>query len=196
MRYILDIKQCKFLGKGHEGAVYLTPEGYALKIFYKKKKAKNEVSILEFVKGSRFFPKVIFIAGNMILREYVEGITLYDYLSKNGLSYKLSCEIIDLVEEFKNLKFKRINIRNAHIFVDKYENIKVIDPRKIFSKNTPYPKDIIKILVKLNLFDDFLKNVAEYRPDLLQYYADSYNYYVYMSKKSIHINMYTNEICS
>lgn len=190
MRYVLDIKECKFLGKGHEGAVYLTPEGYALKIFYKKKKAKDEVSILELVKESRFFPKVIFIAGNMILREYVEGITLNDYLKKNGLSYNLSCEIIDLIEDFKRMKFTRINIRNAHIFVDDSEKIKVIDPRKIFSKNTPYPKDIIKILVNLNLFDDFMKNVTEYRPDLLQYYADGYNYYVYMAKKSMHIEMH------
>ena len=126
----------------------------------------------------------------MILREYVEGTTLNDYLKKNGLSYNLSCEIIDLVEDFKKMKFTRLNIRNAHIFVDDNEKIKVIDPRKIFSKNTPYPKDIIKILVNLNLFDDFMKNVTAYRPDLLQYYADGYNYYVYMSKKSMHIEMH------
>lgn len=194
MRYILDIKECEFLGKGHEGSVYLTPEGYALKIFFKKKKAKEEVSILELVKTSKFFPKVIFIAGNMILREYVDGVTLFEHLKKNGISYKLSCEIIDLIEDFKKMKFKRLNIRNAHIFVDKNENIKVIDPRKIFTKNTPYPKDIIKILVHLNIFDDFLKNFAQYRPDLLQYYVDAYNYYVYMSKKSMHIDMHA-EIC-
>ena len=194
MRYILDIKECEFLGKGHEGAVYKTPEGYALKIFYKKRKAKEEVSILELVKSSRFFPKVIFIAGNMILREYVEGITLNEYLKKNGLSYNLSWEIIDLVEDFKKMKFKRVNIRNAHIFVDENEKIKVIDPRKIFTKNTPYPKDIIKILVNLNLFDEFLKHTAQYRPDLLQYYADGYNYFVYMSKKTIRIDMHA-EIC-
>lgn len=194
MRYILDIKECKFLGKGHEGAVYLTPEGYALKVFYKKKKAKNEVSILEIVKESRFFPKVIFIANNMVLREYIEGITLFEYIKANGLSYNLSCEIVDLIEDFKKMKFKRINIRNAHIFVDKNEKIKVIDPRRIFSKNTPYPKDIIKILVSLNLFDDFLKNVAEYRPDLLKYYSEAYDYFVYFSKKSFHINMYTEAV--
>ena len=35
MRYVLDINKCKFIGKGHEGRVYLTPEGFALKIFYK-----------------------------------------------------------------------------------------------------------------------------------------------------------------
>lgn len=190
MRYILDIKECKFLGKGHEGAVYLTPEGYALKIFYKEKKAKDEVKILELVSKSRFFPKVLFIAHNMVLREYVSGVTLKKYLSDHGLSYNLSCEIIDLIEDFKSMKFKRLNIRNAHIFVDENEKIKVIDPRKIFSKNTPYPKDIIKVLVSLNLFDAFLKNVVDYRPDLLKYWIDGYNYFYYYSKKTIRINMY------
>lgn len=69
----------------------------------------------------------------------------------------MSIEIIELIEDFKRLKFKRINIRNAHIFVNKNEKIQVIDPRKTFIKETPYPKDIISILVKLNLFDDFWK---------------------------------------
>lgn len=190
MRYILDIKECKFLGKGHEGAVYLTPEGYALKIFYKQSKAKDEVEILERVNESRFFPKVLFIAHNMVLREYVNGIILKEYIKKHGLSYNLSCEIIDLIEDFKNMKFKRLNIRNAHIFVDEHEKIKVIDPRKIFIKNTPYPKDIIKVLVSLNIFDNFLKNLVNYRPDLLKYWIDGYNYFYYNSKKNIKINMY------
>ena len=190
MRYILYVKECEFLGKGHEGAVYLTPEGYALKIFYKEKKAKDEVKILELVKGSRFFPKVLFIAHNIVLREYVSGITLHDYIKEKGLSYNLSCEIIDLIEDFKQMKFKRLNIRNAHVFVDENEKIKVIDPRKIFSKNTPYPKDIIKVLVSLNVFDNFLKHVVEYKPNLLKYWIDGYDYYYYYAKKTIRINMY------
>lgn len=190
MRYILDINKCKFLGKGHEGAVYLTPEGFALKIFYKTSKAKKEVKILEITKNSRFFPNVIFIAHNMVLREYVQGINLSNYIKKNGLSYNLSCEIIDLIEDFKEMNFKRLNIRNAHIFVDDYEKIKVIDPRKIFSKDTPYPKDIIKILVKLDLYDTFLKHVINYRPDLLSYWIKGYDYFIYFSKKTIRIDMF------
>lgn len=190
MRYILDVKECEFLGKGHEGAVYLTPEGYALKIFYKERKAKDEVKILELVNESRFFPKVLFIAHNMVLREYVSGITLQKFIEEKGLSYNLSCEIVDLIEDFKKMKFKRLNIRNAHIFVDENEKIKVIDPRKIFTKNTPYPKDIIKVLVSQNVFDDFLKHVVEYKPDLLKYWIDGYEYYNYYAKKTIRINMY------
>jgi RIO-like serine/threonine protein kinase len=192
MRYILDIKECKFLGKGREGAVYLTPEGYALKIFYNRKKAQDEAKILEHVKDSRFFPKVLFIANNMILRDYVQGDNLCSYINNNGLSYNLSLEIIDLIEDFKRLKFTRLDIRDAHIFVDENEKIQVIDPRKIFVKNTPYPKEIIKILVKLNVFDNFLKHLLNYKPSLLHYWISGYKYFNYMSKKTIHINMHVS----
>lgn len=190
MRYVLDIKECKFLGKGKEGAVYLTPEGYALKIFYNKKKAEDEAYLLEKVNGSRFFPKVLFIANNMILRDYVEGDNLDEYIKKNGLSYRLSTEIINLIEEFKSLNFTRLDIRGAHIFVDKNEKIQVIDPRKVFVKKTPYPKEIIKILVKLNLFDEFLRHLLDYKPKLLKYWVEGYNYFKYTSKKVVKINMY------
>ena len=39
-------------------------------------------------------------------------------------------------------------------------------------------KDIIKILLKLNLFDTFLKNLLSYRPDLIDYWIDGYNFVV------------------
>lgn len=192
MRYVLDIKKCKFLGKGKEGAVYLTPEGYALKIFYNKRKAESETAILEKANGSRFFPKVLFIANNMVVRDYVEGDNLYDYINKNGLSYNLSVEIIELIEEFKRLNFKRLDIRNAHIFVNKHEKIQVIDPRKVFIKNIPYPKEIIKVLIKLNVFDKFLKYLLSYNQKLINYWIDGYNYFNYMSKKTFVINMYAS----
>lgn len=190
MRYILNKKECTFLGKGKEGEVYVTPEGYALKFFYKTSNAKNEVYLLEKAKNSRFFPKVIFITHNIILREYIQGINLKEYIKKNGLSYNLSCEIVDLIEEFRNLKFTRINIRNAHIFVDDNEKIHVIDPRKVFIKQTPYPKDIIKILISSNNFDNFLKDIVNYKPKLMQYWINGYYYYIKNSRKKIKIDMY------
>lgn len=189
MRYVLDIKKCQFLGKGKEGTVYLTPEGYALKVFFNKNKAECETAILEKVNGSRFFPKVLFIAGNIVLRDYVEGDNLYEYINKNGLSYNLSVELIELIEEFKHLNFKRLDIRNAHIFVNKNEKIQVIDPRKVFVKNIPYPKEIIKILISLNVFDKFLKHLLSYNPKLLKYWIDGYSYFNYMSKKTFVITM-------
>lgn len=176
MRYLLELEDCKLLGSGAEGSVYLTPEGYALKTFNSKKSADNEVFILNKTKESRFFPNVLIQISNIVAREYVPGENLYEYIEANGLSKALSIEIIELIEDLKKLKFKRINIRNAHIFISNKEKLMVIDPRKSYTKNTPYPKEIIKILIKLNKFDSFLNHVTDYNPKLLNYWLSGYNY--------------------
>lgn len=176
MNITLEIKNCKFLGSGAEGSVYLTEEGYAIKSFKDVTAAKREEEILKITKDSVFFPNTILRIDNILIREYVAGENLYEYLKKHGLSYSLSIEIIELIEDLKRLNFKKLNARNSHIFVDSSEKIMVIDPRKSFTTSTPYPKDIIKILLKLHLFDKFLKDVLEYKPNLLSYWIEGYNY--------------------
>ena len=47
MNYLLEIQNCKLLGSGAEGSVYLTPEGFALKTFKNAKAAKSEEKYLE-----------------------------------------------------------------------------------------------------------------------------------------------------
>lgn len=176
MNMRLSIQNCKFLGSGAEGSVYLTEEGYALKCFKNITAAKDEEEILRVTKDSVFFPKLILRFSNILIREYVEGENLYEYIKKHQLSYNLSIQIIELIEDLKRLNFKRLNLRNAHIFVNSSEKISVIDPRKPFDKDMPYPKDIIKILVKMNLYDEFLKDVFKYKPELVSYWIEGYNY--------------------
>lgn len=179
MNYLIELNDCVLLGTGAEGSVYLTPEGLALKRFNNIKAAKKEASILNNVKDSPFFPKVIVRISNILIREYVKGDNLYEHIQKKGLSYSLSKELIDLIEDLKRLNFKRLNVRNAHIFIDKNEKIMIIDPRKPYTKTMPYPKDIIKILLKLNVFDDFLKYLTHYKPYLLDYWINGYDFVVH-----------------
>lgn len=186
MNCLLDVQNLKLLGSGAEGSVYITPEGYALKVFKNIKNAQNEEEILKQTTDSNFFPKNIVRVSNILIREYVGGVNLMQYISKHGLTKELSKEIIDLIEDMKKLKFKRLNIRNAHIFVSSKGKIKVIDPRKPYTKVTPYPKDIVKILVKYHVFDKFLKDVLEYNPLLLPYWTSSYDYLAKPRYKRIH----------
>ncbi|MEN8076733.1 hypothetical protein ABFP60_07175 [Clostridioides difficile] len=179
MKCLIELIDCTFLGSGAEGSVYLTPEGFVIKRFSSIKAAKKEASILDNVKDSPFFPKVLIRVSNIVIREYVKGENLYEHIQKNGLSYSLSKELIDLIEDLKRLNFKRLNVRNAHIFIDNNEKLMVIDPRKPYSKTTPYPKDIIKILLKLNVFDAFLKDLTDYKPHLLDYWIDGYDFIVH-----------------
>ena len=164
MESCLNIHDCVLLGAGAEGAVYLSPEGYAIKIFKNIESAKDEESILIDTKDSVYFTNSILRISNILIREYVSGDNLSEYISKHGLSYKLAAQLVDLIEDFKKLNFKRLNIRNAHLFVNENEKLMVIDPRKPYTKVTPYPKDIIKILTKLQVFDVFLKYLSAYKP--------------------------------
>lgn len=184
MKIYIELENCKLLGSGAEGAVYLSPEGYVLKNFRSKKAADHEAFILSKAEDSRFFPNVILQVSNMMVREYVGGENLLEYLQKHKLSYKLVTEIVDFIEDIKRLGFKRLNIRNSHIFINEKEELMVIDPRKSFTKGTPYPKDIIKIFLKLQLFDEFLNLLASYRPDLLFYWIDGYKYVSKFNKVS------------
>jgi serine/threonine protein kinase len=185
LNHLIQIQECKFLGAGAEGSVYLTKDGLAIKAFKKIKNAKDEEEILNSTKDSPFFPKCIVRASNIIIREYVEGENLFEYISKYGLSYKLSKEIIDLIEDFKRLNFKRLNIRNTHIFVNQEGTIKVIDPRKPFTKITPYPRDIIEILIKAHVFDKFLQYLLKYKPELLSFWTEGYRYLSSVRKRRV-----------
>jgi hypothetical protein len=46
----------------------------------------------------------------------------------------LAINIIDMLKEFNKLKFKKIDIRCKDIFVQQDGSLKIIDPKKCFSK--------------------------------------------------------------
>lgn len=171
----IDIKECKFLGKGCEGKVYLTPDGYALKIFKCKAKCKEEYEILKKVEGSKYFPKIINSSNRCILREYVPGEMIKDYIIKNGLSEQLAINLINLIEEFKRLSFKRQDIRGEHIYVQNDESIMVIDPRKSYTKKVSIPISIIKDLEKVGVIDKFVKVLVGKRLDLACLWVSAIN---------------------
>jgi len=174
----IDLKKCKLLGEGCEGKVYLTPEGYALKIFKNKKKCKQEYYLLKKVEGSKYFPKVIEIEDNYMLREYVGGKSLEDYLKKNKLSEKLAVNLIELIEEFQRLGFKRLDMAPRHIFVQHGERIKVIDPRKCFTKRIKFPYILLKYLEKEKKLEKFITILIKERPKLAEEWIKLINRYL------------------
>lgn len=60
----------------------------------------------------------------------MEGEPLPSYIKKRGLRKNFGKNIIDMVEEFKQLGFTRIDMVVRYIFIDDQENTIVIDPRK------------------------------------------------------------------
>jgi len=180
-----DLTKCKFLGKGNNGAVYMLPNGYALKISYNNKNFIGEYQILEKVNGNKYFPLIFEIGQNYMVRECVEGKLLSKYIKKHGMEKKLALKIIDMLKEFYKLDFKKIDIRCRDIFVQKDGTLKIIDPQKFFSKKRIFPKHLSKGLYKIGVIDDFQEILKKYDLILFKKWNKEINSYIrYLSKES------------
>lgn len=104
------------------------------------------------------------MSGNYMVRDYVGGESLSDYIKEYGFNEKLACKMILLLEEFDKLKFKKRDIRCKDIFVEPDGNLRIIDPKKSFSKDRDFPRHLSKGLLKLGVLDDFMKVLKEKFP--------------------------------
>ncbi|HEY5560847.1 MAG TPA: protein kinase [Clostridiaceae bacterium] len=161
----MDLTNFSFLGKGHNGIVYMLPDGNVVKICTKIRSCKKEYSILKYAQGNKYFPKVYYYSGNIIIREYVPGIDLRKHIKKHGLSKKMMLEIVLLLESFEKIGFKKIDIRCKDIYVQEDETLKIIDPKNFLTRKTSYPRHLSKGLYKLGILPEFLAELKITRPN-------------------------------
>lgn len=165
---IIRLDECTFLGKGHSGSVYLMDDGRVVKVFKNPETCKEEYYILKKLINGPYYPKPFEFHNHYMIREYIYGVNIRDYIKKNGISKNLIIEIINFLCYIKENDFKKIDVRFAHIFVQNDTSIKVIDPRNSYTKKTYYPKHLIGDLADTNSLNLFWKVLKEYKPDLYQ----------------------------
>ncbi|MBB6215745.1 putative Ser/Thr protein kinase [Anaerosolibacter carboniphilus] len=180
-RYVKDFQinllDCKLLGRGHNGIVYMLPEGKIIKICFEPESCEKEYAILKRVARSKYFPRVYGMNGNYMIRDYVEGIILKDYIKEYGLDRNLSIKLIELLKEFKRLRFSKIDLRCKDIIIQPNGNLMVIDPKKFYSKKRNFPRHLSKGLYKLGVLDYFMSVVKDVSPQLYkQWYLEIDNY--------------------
>lgn len=166
------------LGEGHNGIVYELPGNKALKIFADRKVCKSEAEILLRVKKSKYFPKVYKYGELYILREMVGGMRLDHYIEENGLSQQLAYNLYRLINEFKSLKFTKLDSRCRDIYVERNERVRVIDPKQCYTRKVTYPRHLMKGLNNINVLQQFLiyikkidkKTSEEWEKKIKQYY--------------------------
>lgn len=166
----MDVSLLQFIGKGNQGRVYLLPNGKVIKVFYDTHACIDQRSILQRAYLSRFFPRVYNYDDYSIIMDFINGIPLEEYLKKNKISQKLSFELVELIREFMNLGFTRLDIRLCHIFVQTDESIKIIDPRGSYTINQPYPASILKGLKKYGALEEFFSYTRSAYSDILAYW--------------------------
>lgn len=175
-------KDAKLLGEGHNGIVYEVAGNRAIKIFTDKNVCKSEAEILYRVKKSKYFPKIYKSGDYYILRDMVNGERLDDYIQENGLSQQLIYNLYRLINEFKSLKFTKLDARCRDIYVDKNQRLKVIDPKQCYKRKVDYPRHLMKGLDGIDVLEEFLRGIyiidkrrgAEWEEKINQYYAREY----------------------
>ena len=173
----VNLLDCKLLGKGHNGTLYLLPGGKVIKICYSIKSCRKEYEILHKIRKNKYFPQVYGMMGNYMIRDYVDGILLTKYIKKHGLDRDLALQLIELLDEFRRLNFKKLDTRCKDIMVLPDGKLMVIDPKKFYTKNRSFPRHMSKGLYKLGVLDTFLEVVREERPKLYkQWYREIENY--------------------
>lgn len=178
----IDLFECKFLGKGHNGIVYRLPDGKVIKICYVMKDFYSEAHILKKVAGSKYFPRLYEVGGNYMIRDYVDGMPLNKYIKKNGLSRKLVRDILDLLKEFERLKFIKFDMRCKDVYVEPGGKLMVIDPQKFYTKKRDFPQHLSKGLFKLGVLDDFLIILKQEDPRLYRKWVHRIRLYIEMKK--------------
>ncbi|WP_143318344.1 serine/threonine protein kinase [Clostridium sp. HBUAS56017] len=148
-------KEAVFLGQGNNGVVYSLPEDKVIKLFVEEKVCLDESKALAKGNGSKYFPKVYELGKLYIVREKVDGLQLDKYIKKYGLNKDLVYNIYKLTKEFKKLGFSKIDTRCKDIMVGERNNVKIIDPKKCFSRHVDFPRHLMKGLMKLEVLDEF-----------------------------------------
>lgn len=162
----LNLLNCTFIGKGHNGYVYLLPNDKIIKICITEKSCRNEYFILNKINKNKYFPRTYGMCGNYMIRDYVKGTVLTDYIKHKGMDRNLAIKIIDLLQEFKKLNFSKEDIRCKDIMIQPDGTLMVIDPKKFYSKDRNFPKHLSKGLYNLRVLDYFMSVLKQERPNL------------------------------
>ena len=174
----VNLLDCQLLGEWHNGSVYLLPEGKVVKICYEIKSCKKEYDILRKIKKNKYFPRAYGMAGNYMIRDYVDGTTLKEHIKKNGFDRDLAIKLMDLLKEFKRLDFKKQDIRCKDIIVQPDGRLMIIDPKKFYSKKRDFPRHLSKGLYKLGVVDVFMNIVREEKPKLYKQWQKKVSEYI------------------
>lgn len=163
----------EFIGKGTQGKVYKIDSQRCIKIFKSKNDCSDEIKTLLMTQSDIHFPMLYEYGSNYIIREYINGIELDNYLLKHKLTPQISSKLIELYEAMVKVGYLRQDAAIFHIFIMPSGELKLIDTAKAMKKRSRIPNLLISGLEDLGYKKEFFNYLKNSRPDL---YAQWINY--------------------
>lgn len=162
----LRVEDLPLVGEGSQGKVYQIDSHRCIKIYHRPEFLPMELEILQKAHYEPQFPKVYEVGEDYMIREYISGMGLKDYLLQYPLTEDLSRQLVELFQAFERLGFHRLDTRMAHVLVTPAGRIKAIDPANAMRKSGSYPKKFLKQLNKLGWKETFLNHLRTIDPIL------------------------------
>lgn len=152
--------ELKLIDKGAHGAVFKLGDNKCVKIYADNINAELESEAYKKGQASGIIPRLYEVGENYIIIEFVEGISLSEYLSKKkDIDFMIAEKLLFVLREMKRLEFTRIDSSLRHILITKDESLKAIDLVYAYVRNDPKPIKIFTELKELGLVKPFLEHV-------------------------------------
>lgn len=166
--YKIDCTNLPLIGEGGHGKVYSLSSDRCIKVCKKTKNMQKEYHVLKLAKGYPQFPVVYECKDNYMIREFIDGQNIREYIKKNGLSNDLAKELTELIKVFIKLKFKRIDIRMQEVFVTGKNKFKIIDTTRYLDKKATYPFKMLRTLERLGYKEQYMNFLKGNYPEFYE----------------------------
>lgn len=155
------------IGKGAHGAVFRVDENKCVKIYVDKSYCESEGKVYTIAQDSTIVPRLYEIGENYILMEYIDGLSLEEYLKKKGrVSNRIAKQLVFMIREMERLGFTRKDSALRHIILDKHKHLKVIDIIWAYTMEASIPSKMLRELKERGFLMDFIEKVKEIDMDL------------------------------
>lgn len=172
------IRKADYLGKGNNGVVYRINDRTIIKIFNEKKVCQKEKEILIASQKCSNFPKVFEYGEYYIVREFVDGIRLDKYLRHNCLNKTIVMNLVNLINRFKELNYKKLDIRCKDLYIQEDYSLKIIDPKNNYDRVEDYPRHLMKGIFKRGRIGEFFYYLWGIDEELYKLWSSKFKIYL------------------
>ena len=171
---IKDLKSYKLIGKGADGSVFQINSDRCVKVFQDTETKALELRALQAGQSSRYIPTLYEDGSNYIVMEYVNGISLSEYLKKEKqLPKQIVIKILAMLADLKIIGFDRCDTEVRHILFDEKMELRIIDLKRAFGSVRTTPTKLMKGLKKKGHLDEFMNHVKELNPVVYEEWKDT-----------------------
>ena len=156
------------IGEGGHGKIYSLCNERCIKVCKKTKNMKKEYGVLKIIEGYPQFPVVYECKDNYMIREYIDGPNIKEYITENGLSNNLAKELTELIKIFIKFKFKRIDVKMHEVFITEKDKFKIIDTTRYLDKKATYPFKMLRSLEHLGYKDQYMNFLKGNYPEFFE----------------------------